>query len=60
VKIIRTVAACALAGSALVGSGLGVAAVTASAAPAAVVADSGALPICPAGTLWEAGACVAN
>jgi hypothetical protein len=57
VKIIRTLAACALAGSAMVGGGLSVAAVaTSSVAPAAAVA--GAFPqVCPNGTIYEYGSC---
>jgi hypothetical protein len=58
VKIIRTLAACALAGSAVVGTGFGVAAVaTASAAPTAVAA-SGSVAVCPNAEIWDLGKCV--
>jgi hypothetical protein len=59
VKIIRTFAACALASSALVGSGFGVAAAaTASAAPTTLAASSTVTPVCPAATVWQLGICV--
>jgi hypothetical protein len=59
VKIIRTLAACALAGSALVGTGVGVAAVaTTSVVPTAVAASGQAMTPCQDGTVWEQGSCV--
>jgi hypothetical protein len=59
VKIIRTLAACALASSAVVGSGFGVAAVTTTATAPTAVAASGSVTSCPQGTLWDWGVCVA-
>lgn len=58
-KIIRNIAACALASSALVGSGLGLAAMAAgSAAPAAVVTVNAGSTPCPYATHYEYGQCV--
>ncbi len=58
VKIIRTVAACAIAGSALAGS-VSLAAVTmSSATPAAAVAGASTSgQHCPDGTIYELGTC---
>jgi hypothetical protein len=58
VKIIRTVAACAIAGSALLGS-VGVAAATiGSATPTAAVAAGSSAQRCPDGTIIEFGTCL--
>jgi hypothetical protein len=58
VKIIRTMAACAIAGSALLGS-VGLAAATiGSATPTAAVAASTSGTHCPDGTVIEWGTCL--
>jgi hypothetical protein len=59
VKIIRTLAACAIAGSALVGSVSLAAATIGSAAPTAAVAGAtNSLQHCPNGTTIEYGNCL--
>lgn len=57
-KIIRTVATCAIAGSALIGGVSLAAAGISSAAPAVAVAGPVQPQTCPYGTTYEYGACL--